>query len=294
MRVSTITRYSTVLREVQANQRTLDAMLVRIATGQKVQRAHEDPVLARRLVAMRTTLEQNEQYQRNAADARNWLDTTDTALGQAGDYLSRARDLAVQAASGTLDVNQAVAIATEINEIIRALRDVGNANLAGRYIFAGHRTDSPPLVLTGDPPSAVTFGGDSGKIAYEIAQGVSLQVNATGDTFFTGLIADLITLRDQVLARDLDGVAASLKALDGWQDTLLAERAAVGGKSSAVEFALRRLGDEAFTLTVQMSDEGGVDLAEASVQLASAESAHRAALAAASKVVLLSLVDFLK
>lgn len=294
MRVSNIARYSTVVREIHANQRELDRILIQVATNQRIQKPHEDPVIARRLLYRRTALELNAQYQRNAADAQTWLETTDTALGQAHDYIIRARELAIQARSDTLDSTQAAAIASEVEELIRALVEVGNATIGGRYLFAGLQTATQPFHLTGSPPSGISYSGDAGAIRYEIAQGVTIQINLPGDPLFTQAVTDLIALRDRILARDLAGIGASLTALDRRQDDFLRERAAVGGKSGAVALALERLRDEEHLLRSQMAADGGVDMAEASVRLAAAEAGHRAALAAASKVVMLSLVDFLR
>ena len=42
---------------------------------------------------LHSSINANRQYNENIRDTINWLDTTDTALGQAGDVLQRVREL---------------------------------------------------------------------------------------------------------------------------------------------------------------------------------------------------------
>lgn len=86
---------------------------------------------------------------------------------------------------------------------------------------------------------------------------------------------------------------ALLDAMDQNADTILSLTARVGARMSALELSTQRLTDDSDIYTTLLSETQDVDIAKVSVEYSEAQSVYEASLAASSKLVLPSLVDFL-
>src|SRR5690606_15459992 len=82
----------------------------------------------------------NRQFVRNIEDSQGWLDTTESALASITDYVNRAHDLLVRAASDTSDPTSRIAIAAEIDQIIQGIKESANATYGDRYVLSGTAT----------------------------------------------------------------------------------------------------------------------------------------------------------
>lgn len=90
---------------------------------------------------------------------KNKINIIDGNLGSIGDSLQRARELVVQGANGTYTKEDRVAIATEIDQIIRQLVADANSEYKGNPIFGGTSTRTQPYRLQEniDPDMNVPF-----------------------------------------------------------------------------------------------------------------------------------------
>jgi flagellin len=95
-----------LLRGGQALSRTqlqLGRSISHVATGQRVHRASDDAAGLAVAVNLESTSVSARQAVRNINDGMSMLQVSESAAGQAVDLLQRMRDLAIQAASETLD-----------------------------------------------------------------------------------------------------------------------------------------------------------------------------------------------
>jgi len=74
-------------------------------------------VVAARALKLRTDVAQIEQYKTNVQDAMSWLEITESAVANVGDILQRARELAVQASSGTTTEEDTKKIKQEVEQL---------------------------------------------------------------------------------------------------------------------------------------------------------------------------------
>lgn len=79
------------------NMQTLQRQL---SSGKEINRPSDNPYKASRTMQLYTEIDANKQYNENIKDVSNWLDTTDTALNQMNNVLSRMRELMVTAGNG--------------------------------------------------------------------------------------------------------------------------------------------------------------------------------------------------
>src|SRR5438046_9166096 len=90
------------LRNIEANQSRLETLQNQITSGTQITKPSDDPIGAAQALSLQESLDQATQYGRNIDQGISWLNTSDSALSSVTDAIHRARELAVQAAHGTL------------------------------------------------------------------------------------------------------------------------------------------------------------------------------------------------
>lgn len=196
MRVTNSMMVSQLLLNVNRNLVKMSDQQDQLATGKKIRRPSDDPVLASKVIKYKTDIAEMGQYSTNARDALAWLDTTEVALKNAGEILGRTRDLAVQAANGTNTPEDTSKMAAEIENLRDSLIATGNTSFAGRYIFSSFETDKPLFNEDG------SYNLDVGKYTldnkpvseFEISMGEKINVMTHGiDIFGTQLTDNIVT-----------------------------------------------------------------------------------------------------
>ena len=286
---------SRLMLEIQLSRQRLFETQERLASGVQIARPSDDPPGVNKLLLMQTSLERNEQYQRNIGVAVSDLEVTENAYAQLGSVLQRAVELATQGANGTIGAADRANIAIEVSQLIADAIAIGNTSHAGRFLFAGHQTGTVPFVPdVAAAPTVVSYAGDSGLVRREIAQGVMVESNITGDRGFPAVFAALIQLRDDLLANDQAAINADEGAISAAFDGMLDLRSEVGAKMRRIELADERLLDEETMVRGLISQIRDADLVESIVQLQQRETAYQAALGAAGRALSLSLMEFLR
>ena len=116
-----------------------------ISSGKKFNRPSDDVLGGSIILAMRTVIEDIEQYERDLSVASNWLKHSDSALQSITDSIADAKTLAVQMSTGTYQNSNMDSAAIAIDGLINQIIQLANTNMEGRYIFSGSRTDTIPF-----------------------------------------------------------------------------------------------------------------------------------------------------
>lgn len=295
MRVSNNSITARLLQQVQESRASLAKVQEQTGSGQKVNRPSDDPAATGRIMTMHTELDLNEQYARNSNTALADLTVSEASLSNLADVVQRARELAVQAANGALDGSSRQQVALEVSQLVTQAIALGNTRSAGRYIFAGQKTDTQPFVPDSVVnPTVVTYAGDTNGVYREVSQGERVNTNVTGDRTFPGVIADLISFRDHLRANNATALQTDADAMGTRLDETLELRSEVGAKMNRVQTGITRLEDEHTMLQTLVSNEQDVDLAQSIVELQAKETTLQAALGAAGRALNLSLLEFLR
>ena len=145
----------------------------------------------------------------------------------------------------------------------------------------------------------IAYQGDTHDVEIAIGPQSRLVVNEVGSTAVGGdqgtndVFQILARLKSSLEANDATAVGASLESLRSYQTQLTSILAGLGASRERVtmkEEVYSNLMDE---LTRQISDRGDTDLVEAVNLLTAKETAYQAALLSSSKVMGMSLMDFL-
>ncbi|PKM44504.1 MAG: flagellar hook-associated protein FlgL [Firmicutes bacterium HGW-Firmicutes-8] len=300
MRVTQGMMVGNFLNNLNNNFRTMDKIQEQLSTGRRINRASDDPVGVVSSLRLRTGLTETEKYLSNVDDGKAWLETTDIALGQAGNILHRVRELTVQGANDTLPPQSLDAIAKEVAQLREQLIQVGNSTVDGRFIFGGYQTTNPPFIVSGlyggDP--AIIYNGDNGTINYEIGVNIQVPINITGDSPFTSImnIFDLLTdIKNDIAAGNTGSLSSvRLGQLDSVMDNMLSVRSDVGAKVNRMEMTKARLDDTNLNLSALLSKNEDIDTAKVITELKMQENTYQTALAAGARIIQPTLMDFLR
>ena len=190
MRITNNMLVNNMINSIGSNLVRMDKFQNRLATGKKIQVPSDDPVVAARALKLRTDVSEVDQYKRNVKDAQSWLEVTEGVLGNVGDVLHRARELAVQGSNGTLTNDDMKKISEEAKQLRTQLVHLSNSTYAGRYIFSGYKTD---LKLMNDDGTFAIPVDNSEAIKYEIGIGDDININVAGGDLFNNGGAGMAT-----------------------------------------------------------------------------------------------------
>ncbi|MEW6712163.1 MAG: flagellar hook-associated protein FlgL, partial [Candidatus Riflebacteria bacterium] len=150
MRVTNQYIINSFINQINRNNSELSNTQIKVSSGKNFSRPSESPTASALSMLYKTEIVENKQFSANVDNANQWYQNIDASLTTVETAIQRVRELAVQGANDTLVQADRDAIAEEINEILLHLVDVGNTNVAGQYIFAGHDVDKKPFeYLTG-------------------------------------------------------------------------------------------------------------------------------------------------
>jgi flagellar hook-associated protein 3 FlgL len=294
MRITTGMTQRNILADLNRVSDKLSRTQSKIASNREITRPSDDPFNAARALALRTSMESTQQYQRNIQDALGWQETAEIALSDITDALHRAQELAVDGASDTSPPEARLSIAAEIDQLIEGIKQNGNSTYRGRYVFAGTTTDAPPYVAGDD-----LYHGSPDDVERQIGPGVALSIGLRADSFLGDgadgkLLAVLRDVSTHLKADDGTALRGDLDLLGAKEDELLGARALNGARQNRLDAALTRLTEVEESTLKQLSETEDVDIAKAMIDFTSQQAAYQAALKAGASIVQSSLMDFLR
>ena len=287
-------------RNILADLNRVNERLVRtqqkVASNKEITRPSDDPFNTSRALALRTSLDGTQQYQRNIEDAQGWQETAEQALNTITEAIHRAHELATQGATDTTDANAREAIAHELDQLIESVKQSANTTYRGRHVFSGTTTDVPPYGTTD------AYAGSATDIERQIGPGVAITLTLVGSTILGGgqAAADgkplhvLRDLADHLRANDGAALRADLGRLETNLDDLLGARALNGARQNRLEAAGSRLDAIEESTVKQLSNTEDADIARTLIEFNSQQAAYQAALKAGASIVQNSLMDFLR
>lgn len=153
MRVTNIMTHNKSLNNIHRNMRHLQRIYEKTTSQKIINRPSQNPLIASRSLRFRDSLSTVEQHQRNVESGHGWMNVTESAFfnllrGDAhGSIFGQIKDEFLRAANnptGTLDDVLVMVRAIE-NLMHQASLEMNQTHL-GRFVFAGWRTDQPPVL----------------------------------------------------------------------------------------------------------------------------------------------------
>jgi flagellin-like hook-associated protein FlgL len=156
-----------------------------LTTGRRLNKPSDDPASIRPALDVRAGRRRLEQVKKNADLATSELGTAEGILRNANDIVSRAREIAVAGASGTLNQGDRDAMAIEVDGLLRQMLSLANTRGLSGHLFAGGRTHTLPFeeIETADGP-VVVYRGDQSTSAVELGDSLEVELNVPGSRIF--------------------------------------------------------------------------------------------------------------
>jgi len=283
-----------ILAAIQQTQAQENSALTQLSTGLRVNTPSDDPAAAASEVRNQATESRIDQYLQSVSSLQSMLQTADSTLNSVVTTLNQAVSLGTEAANGTLSDSNRQQIEQQVQGIITSVVQLANTTYQGSYLFAGTETSQQPFTQTA---SGVTYNGNDGVNSVAIADGRSLDSNLPGSQLFQGSGADIFgslqQLSSALQSGDTTAIGNATSAVSNALNYLTGQRVFYGNALSQLNDDQTALNSETVNLKSQDNSLVGADTAQVATELTQAETAHEAALAAAAKILPISLLDYL-
>jgi flagellar hook-associated protein 3 FlgL len=287
-------RMTTQLLQAQTRSRIAQAQ---ISSGKVSDRFQDLAPDVERLIDVRLTLQQNQQYQQTIAFTDKKLVAMESVMAGLFDLATRAQTLAVQRTSDP-DVGPGL-MASEFENLLDQTVSFLNEEMDGRYLFGGSQTARKPVELD---PAFASFGladdtyyqGDGLDVSVRVDVDVEIETSMSADRNgfreliggLRGLINGDVLNDDVVLENSLGLIHESLSKIADYQ-------AELGIRQSQMARINESHLDAELYLNNRISEIENVDVTEAITRLAEDQVLLESAMATMARLNQLNLVDYL-
>jgi flagellar hook-associated protein 3 FlgL len=313
MRVSTDSFVNSMISQTNALSAQLDNLENEVTTGLSVQAPSDNPD------AMVTTLNDlasqsaEQQYSSNITTLQSQANSVYGVLQSLQSIVSQAQSIVTEAGSGTATQTTLNDYAGQITALIQQAAQLVNSQdpETGQYLFGGTDSGQQPFTVTTNSSGDVTgvaYNGNSTVDSSEIGPGITVSVGVPGvnnsGSGTQGLITDsrtgadlfnhLISLQNDLLAGDTSAISGTdATNLQDDENNMTYQVASNGNVQTRLSTASSFASNQITSLNQGVSNASSTDVVQAMTQLNQVQESYEAALEVTSRVMEVSLVDFL-
>ena len=283
------------LQNLTGRQATLQNQ---IATGQRITNPSDDPAAIARVLRLQGEKREIQQFSRNHDRAMNVSQSSFSAMKALKESSDRAGEIAVLGVS-TSGPDALAAYAQEADQMIEQTLQTANTKYSGEHLFGGTKSDTAPFAATRDAAgriTGITYNGAAAGAQIRISEGAKLSPFTTGaeNQKLADFMNHLVGLRDALESGTGAAVQAVRPSLETSENDFLISLSGIGAKQTRLE-ADRTQNESRFHELDRLSAaETDVDMPFTVVQLTNAQTAYQAALQSGSKILSMSLLDYIR
>jgi flagellar hook-associated protein 3 len=180
--VSTQFVRSQLISQLNAGQTSMYQLEMEISTGHQFQLPSEKTAAAMQVEGIQSLLERKDQMKSNISTTQTYLGQTDSALTSVSNLLTSIQSTALSAVGSTTSPAQRQAVIQQIQQAVQELVAQGNQQIAGRQLFGGNDTATPPFSI--DSNGNVVYSGSSAAPQTYIDLNQLFNSSVTGDQAF--------------------------------------------------------------------------------------------------------------
>ena len=313
MRVPTTTYTEAFTNDLNTLRARQSALQNQATTGLRVNSASDDPAAMQNALTFLADKSATHQHSANIAALQDRTTQIYSALQSLQKISSHAGEIAVAAVDDTTPDKKA-ALLSDLNAMIKqAVVDANTKNpLTGAGLFGGTSGSASPFTATTDSSGNVTAVGYTGNAAVnavETGKGATVSVDVPGmnnsGTGARGLFTDsrsgadffanLIKLRDDIATGNSTAVhTTDTAALQKDSDNLIFHIGNLGAQQTRLDLSATTLQNRMSALDKNISDATSADLVQTIVQLNQAQNSYQAALQSGSKIMQLSILNYIQ
>ncbi len=291
MRVSNQTLYGMVKQNLGNITEALYKANKVVATGKRITDLSDDPVGLTQVLHIKADLSSMEQLGSNVTFGKSWLSASETALRNVQNLVSDTKAMAVQMASATIGAPERASAAMTVQNMLDEIVSLANTDVGGRFIFAGSNTDAAAFAVDG------TYNGNNNPFTIKVGQASTVEVGRDGEAVFKSPGMDIFqTLTDFKTAlenNDVGGIQTAIGQLGAFFDHVNTQISDVGSKTLRMQVKENIFQDIEISKMERLSQIEDADLAAAITDLKAKELAYQAALASSSRIMELSLTNYM-
>lgn len=136
------------LKNIQTKNENFQKIQTQLTTGMRVNLPSDDPANVINYMKWESKTQDLKKFNQIIGSYKDKMNMVDGHLESMSSGLHRARELVVQAANGVYTKDERVAIAVEIDQIVRQLVSDANSEYQGNAIFSGTSARTQPYRLT--------------------------------------------------------------------------------------------------------------------------------------------------
>jgi flagellar hook-associated protein 3 FlgL len=205
------------------------------------------------------------------------LNLANGALSSAAALLVQAQQIAVEASDGSQSASTRANSATQVNQIAQQMIGLANTQGANGYLFGGTNTSTPPFDANGN------FSGNAGVTQVEIANGVTVQSNASGADAFTAaggrnVIADLQNLATALSSNDVATIQSSVGNLTADNSQVVDAQVNVGVSAGTLQSSSEVMATALTTAQTSLANEQDADAPTVYSELTQVQTSYESAI----------------
>jgi flagellar hook-associated protein 3 FlgL len=285
------------LEGLQSSLVAIDRAQSQVSSGKRLLAASDDPTAANGIMTSASSLRAITQYRSNVTRASDRVSSEDTVLQQLTDLLSRAQEISVQAGSASATASTRASAATEVAGLLQTATQLGNTKFGDEYLFGGDASTTAPFAVSGSG-GAMTYSSTNpaGQRSIQVGDGQTMAVTHDGTQVFvnTGALDALQHLAAALGSNDVAGINAASSELNVAFDNVQSVVGDVGARGNQLQTTAANLDAFQGTVTNFKSNLEDIDAETAITELVSRQTAYQAAMMATSKVMGLTLTDYLR
>jgi len=285
----------TVLSAIWQAQNNEQTAVEQLSSGKRVNRPSDDPAAAAADVLNEDQQSQVDQFLQSTNSLNSLFQTADSALNTTITALNQAVSLGTEGANGTLSASDLQSVTASVQGVLDTVMQAANTSYQGSYIFGGTATTTVPFSNTaGD----VVYNGNGDLNQAYIADGRSIQTNLPGSQLFTEPGSDVMGSLQQLITAlqsgDSTAISNATTSVSTALNYLSGQRVFYSNAMSQISDEQTTLNQESTDLKSQENTLVGADMAQAALAVTQAQTDDQAVLAAAAKVLPVTLLDYLK
>lgn len=318
-----------MLVDIMNNYKELERAGRQVSSGYKVEKPGDSDV-AGAIQSFRNSLERVDSYQKTISNARTALTFQEDTIKQVVELMQKAKELATQGANETIDAATRQQMSNEIYQMRDQLVIFANSRYQGRYIYGQADNDDAPfdpaaggytVPASGSGHTRYIFDAELGTgtaQSVNVTEDISVRLTTSGDNIFTNAIGALETLGRALEGYDTtftagipDGggtaytlpgertaqttkIQSTIDLIDSALNTeITPEEIDIGARLNRLDVATAVLDSTKQTANEALNDMQNADSASAISQYQQAQYSLQAAMQVTSKVLNLSILDYL-
>lgn len=130
---------------IHKNMRKQEDLYRQVSSNRRIQRPSDDPSAMRRILSLRSQMQESEDFTHAAQEGENWVNSARQTMDQTLSVWKRINEIAIAAVDGSKSQSDRQVLRREVDQLLGHLVDLSNSSRQGHTLFSGRGTDRSPF-----------------------------------------------------------------------------------------------------------------------------------------------------